>query len=99
MYQRYFWRGSGASMGGPRPPPGRFSPAAGWPCAPPPSTRCSSIPSPEILKAKDWPGVVVDATSVLESGWLGLSMDLKLVLGAGENSMDLGRMATKCCKG
>src|ERR1700745_4499896 len=95
MHPRYFCRGSGAAMGGRRPPPGRFSPAAGWPCAPPPSTRCCNIPSPEILKARLWPGLVVDATSVLESGWVGLSMALKLVLGAGEDTVDLGRVLTE----
>ena len=45
MYQRYFSRGSGASMGGPRPPPGRESrPAA----APPTGDGAPALSSPAV---------------------------------------------------
>src|SRR5213079_2586228 len=55
IYQRYFSRGSGASMGGPRPPPGRESRPAACPPAAWPAFACSlssaSRPAPEIVKA------------------------------------------------
>src|SRR5579863_8267771 len=76
MGQRYFCRGSGASMGGPSPPPGRLpaGAAADTPCAPP-SCCSASEPSPETLKARFCPALVPEATCVIESGWLGLFID------------------------
>src|SRR6202022_4680051 len=75
MYQRYFCRGSGASVGGPSPPPGRASrPCAELcspedPCAaPPPSPRSCKTPSPETLKASGCPTVVLEATCTMASG-------------------------------
>src|SRR5260370_35289243 len=74
MYQRYFSRGSGASVGGPSPPPGRTSrPCAELcspedPCAAPPCTRSCKAPSPETLKASGCPTVVLEATCTMPSG-------------------------------
>src|ERR1700738_2947867 len=106
MYQRYFSKGSGASMGGPSPPPGResrpaaaalLSPAG----APPlPSSRVSlKVPAPEILKANDWPASVFDATCTVAVGSRGFARDSKPLPGPAENCMVLGNITTKCCAG
>src|SRR5260370_4110991 len=74
MYQRYFCRGSGASVGGPSPPPGRTSrPCTELcspedPCVAPPSARSCKPPSPETLKASGCPTVVLEATCTMASG-------------------------------
>src|SRR5690242_14894733 len=56
-YQRYFWRGSGASMGAPSPPPGRLS--LPWARAAPEAVWAGSseiVPVPVTVKPKGWPG-------------------------------------------
>src|SRR5579862_1340900 len=107
MYQRYFSRGSGASMGGPSPPPGRASrPAAAGPLSPaggPPSLLSSraslSVPVPEILNANAWPALVFEATCTVALGSLGLARDSNPLSGLAENCMVLGNITTKCCAG
>src|SRR5258708_15778223 len=74
MYQRYFCRESGASVVGPSPPPGPASRPCSQlcppedPCAAPASPRSCKTPSPEILKARGCPTLVLEATCTMASG-------------------------------
>src|SRR6201981_1753646 len=104
IHQRYFWRGSGASIGGPRPPPGPdcCPPLAGPAIAPPfvlPSGALleARTPVPEILKLKGSPGFVSEATCTVASACWGSFIDSKCAFGPGSNCMVLGIMTTKCC--
>src|SRR5581483_4783767 len=103
MYQRYFSSGSGASIGGPKPPPGRLSEACAAPMAPPPpaddalSLLAGRTPDPEILNANGCFGWALETTCTIASLWPGSCIDWK---DAGpENFMDLGSMTTKWSTG
>src|SRR3979490_590620 len=82
IHHRYFCRGSGASIGGPNPPPGRllesargalpaeFASRSPEGCAP----LCWPVSrglSPETLNARFCPPLVFVATRTLASGWFG----------------------------
>src|ERR1700756_4308205 len=112
IHHRYLFSGSGASIGGPSPPPGRlFDSTDGVAvrvdlCSP----RTDSLElccwpvscalSPEILKARFCPAVMFDATRTVALGWLGKFSNLKgAELADALNCIPFGNVTTKCSKG
>src|ERR1700692_1817423 len=83
IHHRYFCSGSGASIGGPNPPPGRLLESARGAALPAEFSslspeRCvplcwpvSRVASPEMLNASFCPPLVFAATRTLASGWFG----------------------------